>query len=173
MIEIVITILSLLISEGEARGLMRTHPDLTVAVARRHLLAADAAQFATGVDSNLLLSIAWHESRYQEDAETKESGNRVSCGPMTPTPVSSCVRETIVSGYIKGALHLREWLRSTPDLRTALMGYAGGYRMISACAAGPVIRRGRGDDLCRTPDVFMARMRWIRRERALSAHATS
>lgn len=164
MIEIVILLLSALVSDASADALRRTYAPLDRSVAKQHILAAGWAQKQTGVDSDLLLSIAWHESRYDAQAVGPESGGRVSCGPMTPTPVARCAKQNIVDGYLAGARHLKEWLANTKDRRTALLGYAGGYRMIDACSRGPVLRKGKGDDLCRTPDVFLARAAWIRRE---------
>jgi hypothetical protein len=159
-------LLGLLASDDDARALQRTYPEVALEVAREHVTAARLAGAVTGTDPALLLSIAWHESRYEARAVGPEAGGRVSCGAMTPEPVARCApQQTALEGYLAGARHLRTWMTSTPTLRVALTGYAGGYRMIRACAGGPVRRAtGRHDDLCRVAEVFAWRAAWIRRE---------
>jgi hypothetical protein len=174
MIELLFKVLLFFVSSSDAAALVRTdRQDITDDIAAEHIAAARFAGAAHGVDANLLLSIAWHESRYNADAVGPESGGRVSCGPMTPVPRARCQRQHIVLGYLDGARHLREWISTTASMNQALLGYAGGYRMINACAEGPVLRKGRGDDLCKTPDVFIGRARWIREEMHRKSRATS
>lgn len=154
-------------SPADIEGLRRTAPEpITAEVAAEHVLAARVVAAARGLDPDLILSIGAHESNYT-DAVSHESGGRASCGPMTPTPTARCSHAGVLVGYARGAEHLAGWLRAEHgSLRLALLGYAGGYALLRSCAAGPVVvsRRGGELDLCRTPEVFLARAAWIRRE---------
>lgn len=159
----------LLTPPSDVEAIRRTHP-MPAATARAHLAAARVASATTGEDVDMLLSIAWHESRYDVSAVTREVGGRVSCGAMTPEPVRACSSSTLIDQYRAGAEHLHAWRAATRTERDALLGYAGGYALLRACAKGPVIRRsGRHDDLCRVADVFTARAAWIGRERTRGA----
>ncbi len=170
--ELLFRILMLLTSARDAEALRRTAPEtIDVELARENVAAARVAGFVHGVDPDLLLSIASHESHYKVDAVGPEAGGLVSCGVMTPTPVASCsARQTLLDGYLAGAAHLAEWRRSTSSTRDMLLGYAGGWRLIRACRAGPVVvtRTGGELDLCKTDEVFLWRAAWIRRERGRS-----
>lgn len=112
---------------------------LTTEEAAEHLTAARLAGAVYEIDPDILLSIAWHESRYTQKAVTREVLGKVSCGAMTPEPtydLEACKRATssLVYGYLAGAHHLRIWLDVTKDdLHEALRGYAGGYALIGAC----------------------------------------
>jgi soluble lytic murein transglycosylase-like protein len=152
--------------EGDA--LRSTDPtDLTAESATEHLANARIAAAEFNVDPALLLSIAYHESRYDQSARTAEPGNKVSCGVMTPVPGATCTNGSLLEGYRAGAAHLREWIDAMHgNERQALLGYAGGYALIKACAEGPVMKMRKGghsDDICLTPDVFWYRARWIKR----------
>lgn len=157
---------------SDVEALRRTASEpLLAQVAAEHLTAARAAARQYGVDADLLLSIAWHESRYT-DATTPEIGGRVSCGALTPTPVARCYHDGVLIDYLRGAEHLAGWIAAARgNLRAALLGYAGGYALLRACASGPVLRDRSGGqlDLCGTPDVFLWRARWIRREMTRAA----
>jgi hypothetical protein len=165
--------LRLLVPASDAEALRRTAPQyLDHELAAEHLAAARVAGAVFSVDPDLLLAIAWRESRYVASAVTAETGGRVSCGVMTPEPTTNCVQQTVLDGYLAGARHLRVWLDATHSERAALLGYAGGYRLIEACRRGPVLRvRGKlALDLCRTRE--LDRAAWIRRERARSPEAS-
>ena len=140
MVDLLAILLSLLCSPAAADRLRLTAPDyLSPELARTHLVSAAAAGVLTGQDPSTLLAIAYHESRYTM-ATTPESGGRVSCGVMTPEPVSACQRSTLAGSYLAGARHLREWATAARgDMRIALTGYAGGWVLIRACA----VDRGR------------------------------
>jgi hypothetical protein len=161
-------ILSWCVSAGDAAALQRTAPEpIASEVAVEHISAARAAGMQFDVDPDLVLAISAHEGRYQHGVVTREHDGLVSCGAMTPEPVASCRPQTVLEDYLAGAGHLRTWINATRDLRTALLGYAGGYALIGACAKGPVLRNaGHHDDLCLTPNVFLWRRDWIRRERS-------
>lgn len=152
-------------STGElAAGALRTAPSyLTADTAPEHARAAVIAANVYDVDPALLLSIAWHESRYQLATVTPEAGGKVSCGPMTPVPTSNsaeCIGATssLVGGYLAGAAHLRAWLHATRgSLSSALTGYAGGGYLIRLCREDDSYRA------CGTAAVFLeraARIRW-------------
>lgn len=165
MLNLITFIVSLFVTDGDARALQRTAPELiTIAAARDNYASAQIASVVYDVDTTLVLAIAMHESHLQPNAIGPESGHRVSCGPMTPMPVASCVDESMLAGYLAGAKHLRGWIDAMHgDERAALIGYAGGYRLIAACSHGQVIIRP-GVDACLTPEVFRWRAAWIRRE---------
>lgn len=157
-----IFVLAMFVSPGDAEALRETAPDchLTVDAAREHIAAARVAGAMMEVDPDLLLSIAWHESRYMPATVTPERGGRESCGVMTPEPIARCTRGTLLDGYIAGARHVRTWLDATHDERTALTGYAGGYALIALC-------RRESARACSTWRVFKARASWIKRKRAV------
>lgn len=170
-------LLSFFVSTADADALRQTAPrDLTVETARIHLGAARVAAAAEGVDVDLLLSIAWHESHYDATTRTAEPGQKTSCGVMTPIPKASCMTPSVIDGYLEGATHLRTWLTAARgNVHIALLGYAGGYRMIKACAVGPVTttRQGHDVDLCSIADVFLGRARAIRRARQYGSHSAT
>ncbi len=170
---LVIHLLALLFAH-DGVALAATAPEhLDVITAAHHVAAARVAAARHHVDADLLLSIAAHESHYEQVTQTTEVGGLVSCGVMTPVPKASCEGDDLhgdddelLPGYDAGAAHLRGWIDATPDLRTALLGYAGGYRLIRACAAGPVYRTTGGhQDLCTIADVFLFRQKMIQRAR--------
>jgi soluble lytic murein transglycosylase-like protein len=140
-----------------ARGAQRTAPTyLTAYTAPEHAFAAVIAGKIYDVEPALLLSIAWHESRYEIAAVTPEIGHKVSCGAMTPEPIARCPAPSLLGGYLAGARHLRGWLDAEHgNLRLALLGYAGGGYLIRFCRDGG---EAKG---CRTPEVFLARAAWI------------
>lgn len=162
-------ITTLFVSQADVDALQRTAPSyLTEATAREQLVAARVASVVHHVDVDLLLSIAWHESRYTASARTIEPGHKTSCGVMTPVPKTVCTNPTLLDGYLEGAAHYRNWLDTMRgDERLALLGYAGGFKMIRACARGPVLetRNGRDVNLCSVAAVFQYRARMIRRAR--------
>jgi len=164
MLQAIIRLMVLIQDPATADGLRSTAPVyLTPEQAAEHSAAAAYAARQYQLDDTLLLSIAYHESRYT-DAVTPEPGGKYSCGTMTPVPQAHCSRQTPVEGYLAGAAHLRGWITAERgDLRLALLGYAGGGRLIRACADGPVLTHGV--DACHTPAVFLARAAWIRTER--------
>ena len=170
-------LLSFFVSTSDADALRQTDPaDLTIETARVHLAAARVAAAAENVDVDLLLSIAWHESHYDATMRTAEPGQKTSCGVMTPIPKASCATPSLVDGYLEGAAHLRTWLEAAHgNTRTALLGYAGGYRMIKACAEGPVTatRKGHDVDLCDIAEIFLGRARTIRHARQYGSHSAT
>lgn len=158
---------------AEARGLQETAPAyLTQTSAAQHLGAARLAGRRYNVDPAVLLSVAYHESRFVVDLRTRESGGRVSCGVMTPTPKARCDRSelTLLGGYLAGAAHLRTWIdvcqavdHGRHDMddeviqRCALWAYVGGRLFHAICAAQP----GRAG--CDAVGKFEDRARMIRR----------
>jgi hypothetical protein len=163
----------------EALALRDTAPGLlTVEQAAHHVLAADVAGAVFDVDPQLLLAIAWHESRYVSSLVTSEPGRRVSCGVMTPVPhASPCSRweTSTFGGYWEGARHLRTWMdvcrangagagHATDRAagRCPLLAYAGGRGLYRICAtAGHFVVRP-GVDACDLPDLLRARVRALR-----------
>ena len=163
----------------QVEGLQSFAPqDLTSETARQHMTAAWTASLIAGpleaypeavVDPYLLLYIAWHESRFRPGTVTREPRGKVSCGVMTPVPSRRCHRASLVEQYVAGAAHLRGWydaclaksvsahMDSGLHDRCALLGYAGGFALIRACAHRGHMWRRRGArrvDLCATADLY-------------------
>jgi hypothetical protein len=150
-------------SAADAEALHRFSPEeVTVDRAYAHVWSARVAAAVYDVDMDMILAIAWHESRLTDNVVAAEPGGRVSCGAMTPYPTAKCVSKSLLRQYLDGARHWAVDWRHAGDVRNdreALLGYAGGYHLIRACRLGPVLRHETsGDDLCRTPEVFG----WIR-----------
>lgn len=146
---------------------------LTTETAREHLSGARIAGHVHGIDPDLMLAIAWYESRYTVAAVGPAVSGKRACGVMQPLMHGgACPAQTLVSGYLEGAEHLRTWLDTKTchgNLHCALLGYAGGYALLKRCGDGPVPveRGGRSIDLCRgASDVRIAmarRIQWLRR----------
>lgn len=165
MIELVFALLVWLTPPHHVAALQRT-ASLSSADAAANLAASRLAGAAYKLDPDLLLAIAWRESRYQPGAVGPVVRGKRACGVMQPIMRGRCVAPRLLDGYLEGARHLREWMRATRDRHLALVGYAGGYAMIAKCKLGPLVRERAGGavDLCSTPE--LRRASWIRRERA-------
>jgi hypothetical protein len=141
-------------TEKLARGTRRTAPAyLTLEQAREHAFAAVFAGEIYNMDPALLLAIAWHESNFEVSTVTPEIGGKVSCGVMTPEPIDHCPRNTsLLDDYMRGAEHLAGWYKAEHEnQRLALLGYAGGGRLIRFCLSGG---EARG---CKIPEIFLQR----------------
>lgn len=145
--------------DADALALQKLAPEpIDLELARENVAGARIAAIAVfpggEVSPEYLLAIARRESLFQRGAVTAEVGGRVSCGVMTPIPRARCDRdESVIAGYLVGATHLREWLAATAgDLDDAQRGYAGGFRLLRACARGPVMtdRNGVMIDVCQS-----------------------
>lgn len=148
-----------------ARFAQSAAPYLSTEAAAWHLVAARAAGIVYSVRPELLLAIAYHESRYASGTRTRESGGRESCGVMTPSPKARCaaVDLTVLGGYDAGASHLRLWLTYCAGYEVcALRAYAGGGGLVRACAQGPW-HTPRGTDACSISAEFQRRAALIRR----------
>lgn len=171
---IVVVLSFLFTSSDDVEALRSTAPSyLTTETARSHLVAARYAASVHRVDADLLLSIAWFESRYDATARTAEPLGKTSCGVMTPVPKPKCVTPNLVNGYLEGAEHLRTWLDvANGNLNVAMLGFAGGYKMIKSCSEGKLMvqRGGRDVDLCTVVSARLHRMRWIQRARTKASN---
>jgi hypothetical protein len=167
VIELVFSFLVWLTPSPDIVALQRT-ASLRSNTAAENLAAARLAGAAYKLDPDLLLAIAWRESRYQSEAIGPVVRGKRACGVMQPIMHEQCIAPRLLDGYLEGARHLREWMRVTRSQRDALVGYAGGYAMIEKCKLGPIVRARAGGevDLCSTPE--LRRAAWIRRERARS-----
>ena len=167
MIELLFSFLVWLTPPHDVAALQRT-ASLSSDAAAENLAAARLAGAAYRIDPDLLLAIAWRESRYQSDAIGPVVRGKRACGVMQPIMRGRCVAPRLLDGYLEGARHLREWMRATGSQHDALVGYAGGYAMIERCKLGPIEREraGRVVDLCSAPE--LRRAAWIRRERERS-----
>jgi len=148
----------LFVDDAHADALVETAPTyLTREAARDHIASAFVAGIATSQRPALLLSIAWHESRYEQNVVSIEANGRVSCGVMTPSPTTKCQATDLTGNYLTGAQHLAEWQAAFPrDERLALQGYGGGYRAIKTCASSKHYA-------CAVPAVFLWRANLIER----------
>ena len=126
----IITLISLLlITPQDVEALRITAPQsLTTETAHEHLVDARIAGWSFDVDPDLLLSIAWFESRYTVDAVGPNVRGKHACGVLQPIMEDGCQKKpTLLGGYLEGAKHLRAWLdASRGNLHTAMLGYAGG-----------------------------------------------
>lgn len=147
----------LFVDDAHADALVETAPTyLTREAARDHIASAFVAGIATNQRPALLLSIAWHESRYEQNVVSTEAGGLVSCGVMTPSPTTKCYATDLTSNYLVGAKHLNEWRDATRAEWTMLLGYGGGYRAIKTCASSKHYA-------CAVPGVFLWRANLIER----------
>jgi hypothetical protein len=167
---IIAAVLVLLFSSSDdADALRRTAPDdLTSVAAAEHLAAARFAAEVYGIDADMLLSTAYYESRYTSGVVGPVVSGKTACGVMQPTMEAKCGTQTVLSDYLDGAKHLKDWYQACRgNERCALLGYGGGYVLIKGCAEGPVMRTrgGRDVDLCTIPDIRLFRARWIKKER--------
>lgn len=172
MLETLRLILGLLASPSEIEAFRSTAPAYLSSDGKseRHLVAARIAATESGVPEEIILSIAWFESRYDPTAVTAEPLSKKSCGVMTPVPRrSGCHPPSLIEGYREGAGHYRMWRdswRCRGSDRCAMLGYAGGGALIAACKRGPyVVERAHGPiDLCTyVPESRLGRARLIRR----------
>lgn len=113
-----------------------TLPDvhLSSQEAQQHAVAARVAAYVWDQDPDVLLALAWHESRFTSNQHTPEAGGRESCGVATPEPLTACSDESLIEQYLDTAQHLAAWQAATG--KRALIGYAGGYILLHACADG-------------------------------------
>jgi soluble lytic murein transglycosylase-like protein len=162
VIDVVAALFQLLLALGPADGAKRLHsayPQLTVGAAREHYWASRLAGQEYGVDPDLLLGIAAHESNFAVRTVTHEPGHRVSCGVMTPVPQRRCSAQelTALGGYRSGAKHLRMWLDACRgSMWCALIAYGGGMRSVRRCRTGDVLSPA-GHSVCALPYEFRSR----------------
>lgn len=177
MLELVFTVLSTFWPQSDAVAFKHTAPGyLTTEQAKQHLAASYIASKRSGIDQDLLLSVAFYESRYTMRTVTQEPQGKISCGVMTPVPTynkSTCRRTnaSLVNGYEAGAGHLKDWFRMCKgSRRCALLGYAGGYALLNACKRGPYykMKGTKRVDICKTHQVRLGRANTIRRTRISS-----
>lgn len=173
---ILLTLLTVILTttDADVEAFRSTAPRyLTTETAREHLIYARVAAATYNVDADLLLAIAWFESRYTVNAIGPLVRGKRACGVMQPIMEGECPKDpTLAAGYLQGAQHVVSWVKAARgDMRMAMLGYAGGYALIKACAAGEVLveRGGRQVDLCTVVDARLYRMRWIQRARTRTA----
>lgn len=137
----VFTLFTSLTDVPSAKALMTTAKDsrLTIETAVQHVTAARFAGTMTSVDPDLILAIAWHESRFTPGVEGPllHNGKR-ACGVMQHVPIRGpCPKRTLLADYLEGAKHLAVWIRAERgDIERALAGYAGGYPAIKRYEEG-------------------------------------
>lgn len=144
-LKLLVAILCATADPGPLADQIAALPDvkITRAQAIEHAWSARVVGAVTGESPARLIALGWHESRLTSNVVAQEAGGRVSCGVMTPTPVEACHTTPLVAQYLTGALHVREWLDATHgDRHIAMIGVAGGYRLIAACARGAAPARG-------------------------------
>ena len=139
-----LTFFTALVDEPAAKALMSTAKDtrLTVETAAHHVAAARFAGALTGIDADLLLAIAHHESRYEPTVVGPLVRGKRACGVMQQVPIKGpCPKPALLRDYVEGAKHLAGWLRAQRgDLDRALLGYAGGYALLKLYDEGGAYR---------------------------------
>jgi transglycosylase-like protein with SLT domain len=150
-----------------AEALLSTAKDtrLTLDTAAQNIAAARFAGALTGIDADLLLSIAHHESRFDPTVVGPLVRGKRACGVMQQVPIKGpCPEPSLLRDYIDGAQHLAGWLRAQRgDLDRALVGYAGGYRLLK------LYDEGGGDRVRGVVRLERARAARIKRARERAA----
>lgn len=166
MQQLIAALFSLFVSTSDAEALTRL-PDtrLTVETARSHIAATRFVGALTNIDPDLLLAIAYHESRFELDVVGPTVGNaKHACGVMQHVPTASCPEPSLLRDYLDGARHLETWIRAQHgNVERALIGYAGGYALLKLCD------RGEAPRACSIASVNLARAKRIKRLRQAGA----
>lgn len=161
------TLFASLFDRPAAEALVSTAKDthLTVEVATQHVAAARFAAVLTDIDPDLLLAIAHFESRYRPTVVGPLVRGKRACGVLQHVPIKAkCPAPSILRDYVNGARHLAEWKSAQRgDIKRALTGYAGGYRLLEKCDRGEELRA------CTIANYHLARTRRIQRARELKA----
>jgi hypothetical protein len=127
-----------------AKALVATAKDtrLTVETAARHVASARFAAVLTGTDPDLLLAIAYHESRYDPTVIGPLVRGKRACGVLQQVPIpGACPAPSLLRDYVNGARHLAKWIYVQQDnIERALIGYAGGYALLDLCDRGEAPR---------------------------------
>jgi hypothetical protein len=159
------------VRQAESDALRQTAPTYLAGEGKAalHLAGSTLAGALFSIDPELLLAIAYRESRYTLGVAGPEVRGRRACGLMQPLMhAGRCREQTVLGGYLEGANHFRAWLDTSTcrgDVRCALLGYSGGYSLLKGCAIGPVVveRNGKHADLCKLiPGSTLARAEAIR-----------
>ena len=111
-----------------------------------HLAVASVVAQEYRLEPELLLSIAHHESCYDNRVITGHASGVMQTIGHHP--------ETLIQGYEFGAAEIQAWmLAAHGNLRVALAGYSGGWAVMKSCRDGGA---------CGYADVFLARARRLR-----------
>lgn len=155
---------TLFVTTHDAKSLMSTAKNtrLTLETAAAHIAAARYASDITDLDPDLLLAVAYHESRYETAVVGPLVRGKRACGVMQPVPISQrCPRPSLFRGYLDGAQHLATWIRvERGNLNRALIGYAGGYALLRLCTLKEPPRA------CSIARVHLSRAMRVKRARA-------
>lgn len=96
-------------------ALLALSPTTSRADAQAHVLAAVEAHAVTGIDAELLLAIAYVESRYTSRAYAHRRGSHL-CGPLQIATRSratcDALRADVGLSYMTAAQHLATWASS-------------------------------------------------------------
>jgi len=171
MEQIIAAVFSLFTSLADvqsAQALMTTAKDsrLTIETATQHIAAARFAGILAEIDPDLILAIAYHESRFTPTAEGPllHNGKR-ACGVMQHVPVKGpCPKRTLLADYYLGAKHLAGWIRAARgSVDRGLAGYAGGYPALARYDEGGPSR------VRSVVNLNLSRAKQIKRARDLAA----
>lgn len=162
LLEILLRLVVMFQDPRDVEALRRTAPSyLSEETAGTNLAAARIAGALYGIQPEIALAIAWHESRYQPGVIGPIVRGKRACGVMQHTPVVKCPKSSLLRDYLIGARHLKEWIRAQRgDLERALIGYAGGYALLELCD------RGEAPRTCPIARVHQARAKRIKHARA-------
>jgi len=162
MLEILLRLIVMLQDPRDVEALQRTAPsDLSEETASINLAAARVAGVLYDIQPEIILAIAWHESRYDPTVVGPLVRGKHACGVLQHVPTAKkCPEPSILRDYVDGAKHLATWIRAQRgDLERALIGYAGGYALLKRCDDGEELRA------CSIARVHLARAKRIKRSR--------
>lgn len=117
---------------------------VALAMPPAHIAAARIASVAYGIEPELLLAIAEHETHWNAALV-----NGRACGPMQVIARNEAHCEAMCSpliGYLEGARVLRAWLDATGELREALRGYGCGWATVDGAPVPHAPASCRGFD---------------------------
>jgi hypothetical protein len=164
LFEVLLRLVVLVQDPRDVEALKRTAPSyLTNETASANLAAAQIAGAHSGIQPEILLAIAWHESRYQLGVIGPLVRGKRACGLMQQIPIKGpCPEPSILRDYVNGAQHLAGWIHAQRgDLKRALIGYAGGYALLDLCD------RGKAPRTCTIANYHLARAKRVKRAREL------
>jgi len=161
LLEMLLRLVVMFQDPRDVEALRRTAPSyLSEETAGTHLAAARIAGAIYGIQPEIALAVAWHESRYQLDVIGPLVRGKRACGVMQHTPLKHCPKPSLLRDYLTGARHLKWWIRAQRgDLSRALIGYAGGYALLEKCD------RGEAPRTCPIARIHLARAKRIKRAR--------
>jgi hypothetical protein len=160
MLEILLRLVVMFQDPRDVEALRRTAPsDLSEETAGTNLAAARIAGALYNIQPEIILAVAWHESRYQPAVVGPLVRGKRACGVLQHVPITTkCPEPSLLRDYVNGTQHLAEWIHAQRgDIKRALIGYAGGYALLELCD------RGEAPRACSIANYNLARAKRIKR----------